>query len=329
MKKYADLSPYQYTNNSPISYVDQDGLERYFYALTYDNKNGGRPVLTYTGKLERFPTLGEAFLTIFNRNIKNTGDVPEKGIFVSLPSGDSKSFKSFNEFWKWQKTLTPQSERQQGQAKAEYAEAREQSDVAIQILVNEAYFRYDMSDGKFDLDAPPDMSNVFNSEGSSAKSTDRKAIEVNSGNPGAAKANTSNKKPNYENHGSESLDIPSMGEQIREQKMARGAVRAAKFSESWENASLTEMINKFTPGAKGAEIGGKTIFTTAKSNFEIIYDNGGNYFRIAKKNAPGRRVYTDLDGTIPNNKMVNGRTTGRSQGEYNEATHFNNTDKHE
>ena len=41
----------------------------------------------------------------------------------------------------------------------------------------------------------------------------------------------------------------------------------------------------------------------------------------------GKRTSMDMDGNIPNNKTLpNGKQTGRTQGEYNEATHFNNTD---
>lgn len=41
----------------------------------------------------------------------------------------------------------------------------------------------------------------------------------------------------------------------------------------------------------------------------------------------GIKVYTDVNGNpISNNKVVNGKQTGISQGEYNQMTHFNNTD---
>lgn len=50
----------------------------------------------------------------------------------------------------------------------------------------------------------------------------------------------------------------------------------------------------------------------------------GNYFRIYNPNISGKRAYMDLNGNIPNNKLLeNGKQAGRSQGEYNEVTHFN------
>ncbi|HEY8934072.1 MAG TPA: hypothetical protein VIM65_02590 [Cyclobacteriaceae bacterium] len=62
---------------------------------------------------------------------------------------------------------------------------------------------------------------------------------------------------------------------------------------------------------------------------EEIYrlsDDAGNYFRIENTNLIGKRRYLDLNGNIPNNTVMNGKISGRSQGEYNQVTHFNNID---
>ena len=108
--------------------------------------------------------------------------------------------------------------------------------------------------------------------------------------------------------------------------MQRGALRAEKFSSQWEGASLKETINKLAQGAEGQSVGGKTIYTTDNSKYSIIYDSGGNYFRVMDKQAPGSRPYTDLEGNIPNNKKVNGRISGRTQAEYNQVTPYRNID---
>lgn len=55
-----------------------------------------------------------------------------------------------------------------------------------------------------------------------------------------------------------------------------------------------------------------------------MYDKAGNYFRIQNTNLSGKRVYLDMNGNLPNNKTFNGRTMGRSQSEYNQATYFSN-----
>src|SRR5690606_1204906 len=108
---------------------------------------------------------------------------------------------------------------------------------------------------------------------------------------------------------------------------SRGAVRAAKYSKDWSNASLSEAINKFAPNARGySTSSGKTIYNNSKTGINVVYDIDGNYFRIENTNITGRRKYLDMNGVIPNNKTVNGKQMGRSQSEYNQVTHFNNID---
>ncbi|MBW8687012.1 DUF6443 domain-containing protein [Chitinophaga rhizophila] len=107
-----------------------------------------------------------------------------------------------------------------------------------------------------------------------------------------------------------------------------GAGRAAKYSGEWEGASLKEAIEKFAPGAEGVagEFGGKTLYLNQETGIQIVYDNSGNYFRVQNTKISGERVYLDLNGKIPNNKIVNGKQIGRSKREYNQVTHFNNID---
>jgi len=102
------------------------------------------------------------------------------------------------------------------------------------------------------------------------------------------------------------------------------AARAAKYSDQWEEASLKSTVEKFAP--EPVKQGQKTIYNNAETGIRIVYDDEGGYFRVQNTNLSGKRVYTDLDGKIPNNKIVNGKQTGRSQEEYNQVTHFKNTD---
>ena len=57
---------------------------------------------------------------------------------------------------------------------------------------------------------------------------------------------------------------------------------------------------------------GKTIYKNSETGVQVVYDNSGNYFRIQNTNLSGRRSYLDLNGSIPNNKTVNGKIMGRS-----------------
>lgn len=110
--------------------------------------------------------------------------------------------------------------------------------------------------------------------------------------------------------------------------MSRGAIRARMFNKSWKCASLKKVIDKFAPGSKAklSENGKKIIYENGVSSKRVVYDKDGNYFRIEDTSAQGKRVYVDMNGNIPNNRVENGRTIGNSQSIYNSLTHFNNID---
>jgi RHS repeat-associated protein len=109
-----------------------------------------------------------------------------------------------------------------------------------------------------------------------------------------------------------------------------GAGRAAKYSEGWENGSLKGAIEKFAPGAEGVvnPKASKTMYLNSETGIQVVHDVEGNYFRIENTKLPGSRRYLDMNGKVPNNKVINGRQLGRSKGEYEQVTHFNDTDVH-
>src|SRR5690554_1554918 len=106
-----------------------------------------------------------------------------------------------------------------------------------------------------------------------------------------------------------------------------GAVRASKYSGEWGNSSLKNAINEFAPGSTGVKTStGKTIYKNNETGIQVVADDAGNYFRIENTNITSKNRYLDLDGNIPNNKVINGKTIGRSRDEYQQATHFKNMD---
>ena len=118
-------------------------------------------------------------------------------------------------------------------------------------------------------------------------------------------------------------------ESINPSAKRTGAERAAQYSASWKDGSVIEAINKFAPNANPIYTDkGKIIFRNASTGIEVVYDKNGNYFRIVDTNLTGKRTALDLNGNrIPNNVITEkGTQRGMTQGEYNAATHFNNTD---
>jgi RHS repeat-associated protein len=105
-----------------------------------------------------------------------------------------------------------------------------------------------------------------------------------------------------------------------------GAERSAKYSANWKTASLSENIVKFagTDPTVTTTDKGKKIYKNPLNGIEVVEDINGNYFRIYDPSLPGSRRYLSLEGVVPNNKTSpSGKQMGRTQSEYNEATHFN------
>jgi RHS repeat-associated protein len=97
------------------------------------------------------------------------------------------------------------------------------------------------------------------------------------------------------------------------------------FKSGWATGDLTASIEKFVGKNASFEVteSGKVIWKSENSTIQVIQDPMNKYFTISDTKITGRRAYLDLDGNIPNNKTLNGKQVGRTQDEYNQATHFN------
>lgn len=104
-----------------------------------------------------------------------------------------------------------------------------------------------------------------------------------------------------------------------------GAERSEKYRKSWPKGDLETSKEKFL--GKNPNIvetdSGKRIHRNPKSSIQIVEDIEGKYYRIEDRSVPGKRRYLNLEGNLPNNKILeNGKQTGRTQSEYNAITHF-------
>jgi hypothetical protein len=97
------------------------------------------------------------------------------------------------------------------------------------------------------------------------------------------------------------------------------------FKAGWDTADLQTTITNFVGKDPTFEIStsGKIVWKSESSKYIVVQDPLNKYLRIEDTSLKGSRINTDLNGTIPNNKVINGKTSGRSQTEYNEVTHFN------
>lgn len=97
------------------------------------------------------------------------------------------------------------------------------------------------------------------------------------------------------------------------------------YKANWATGDLQAAITKFVGQDATFELSesGKIIWKGETSTYQVIQDPLNKYFRVLDTKVSGKRSYLDLNGTIPNNKIVNGKTTGNSQEEYNQLTHFN------
>jgi len=118
--------------------------------------------------------------------------------------------------------------------------------------------------------------------------------------------------------------IEALANQDLMDKIAGGIHRAKIFGKNWESVNLNDVVAKFAPNSEPEFVDGKIYFYNSDKTIAVITDVGGGYLRIQDLSVNQKRpLYLNLDGTNGHNyKDSNGKIHGRSQDEYNEATHF-------
>lgn len=169
-KQYPELTPYQFASNSPIQGVDLDGREIYHYLLI--KRDDGTTYLKYQGEQTRYFGWWEIFdkASPATRYMNAQGSkIKTKTVRVWLSSepvkvineiwGPTKDFSSFKALGDWRDAGFPSDP-----PKPVNPEAAARAETMTTILINEMYFRYDMSDGHFmnnGGDGLPDVSKLF------------------------------------------------------------------------------------------------------------------------------------------------------------------------
>lgn len=302
--RYPNLTTYQFASNSPIAYIDLDGLEKYHYALTLSEQGNVIIKLTSIEHFSEWQWKPKTGGTALGFQLWEKVEDPRQEHIVECSFSDYLVIGGAAE--PTTTTLTATFNSQEG------AQSATMSDF------EGAEKRMEFSKG---LMAGIDMPGIPRGRVRLTPGgiSDKQGVAAHSGS--SAPDGLGTRRSDYSNFGSESLDMPGM----RETKIEFGRVRAATHRDNWAGGSLKAALAKFVPDAVKIKEMGKTMFKG--KDFTIIYDNGGDYFRIKNNSAPGTHVFTDLTGKIPNNKIVNGKQKGMNNGEYQAATHFYNTDK--
>jgi hypothetical protein len=125
----------------------------------------------------------------------------------------------------------------------------------------------------------------------------------------------------------------TVGEAMAWRRNAPGKIRAERFGQNWQEASLIGTIRRIAgeePIIQTTKTG-KVIYQNPDTGIQVIHDIAGNYFRVRDPNIRGIEGYLDQYGNpIPANVPVvgPGRTThpGVPRDLRQTLTHFMNAD---
>ncbi len=206
--QYPALTPYQFSGNTPIQAVDLDGRETYHYLLIF-HRDGSKPTLQYQGVQTREFSWFESFYdkqSPATRFMNADGDlITTFKIKVWMPWDDqigipfergtvgkltpTIEFSSSSEFWGWVHKGLPSRPVE----KPVDLKTQEQIETATTLLINEMYYNYEMQDGSFDFDSPPDISRLFSKgKNSPNEKINEQTTAANNGNSNSARNNSAN-----------------------------------------------------------------------------------------------------------------------------------------
>ena len=106
-------------------------------------------------------------------------------------------------------------------------------------------------------------------------------------------------------------------------ELEKGIERANKYNKNWESVNINTVVDKFAPNSNPYKNNGKIVFENSQHTIAVVADAAGGYLRIQDLTSNAKRgLYLTLDGNNGHNITENGKIRGRSNVEYELATHF-------
>lgn len=109
-----------------------------------------------------------------------------------------------------------------------------------------------------------------------------------------------------------------------------GDYRRMEHGSEWQEMSLKDAVSRFAKGSKpfDSDDKQKRVYRSKDGKYEIRYDKKGDYFRIKDLQSDSEaRPYLDKDGKPVLNILDGGKWRSATKDEYEQLTHFRNTDK--
>jgi RHS repeat-associated protein len=179
-KQYPELTPYQFASNTPIQATDLDGLEAFYYNVTFDK--GGKATLAFSRVQYRKQSYWQDLMDgLINYEPADYSGEKEKLQFNVYLGGKFNSFNTAKELNAFVDKIPVDPNNAKREAEIDAISVM--ADALKQEIYLEYAYRQDISDGSFNGAIPPPS-------GLANKTTNKKATEAHNGNTEAAAANT-------------------------------------------------------------------------------------------------------------------------------------------